>query len=80
MTKMRTAVGVLVVLLLAGVALVYRTGMLLHPEAPRATLGVLCFAAGALLFRRASGRSEHHRSAPRGAGAADESEVPGSRA
>lgn len=68
------------VLMLVGVAFVYRTGMVLHPDAPRATLGVLCFAAGALLFRHASGLSERRRSAPRRRGLTDESEVPGGRA
>ncbi|WP_175557441.1 acyltransferase family protein [Raineyella antarctica] len=68
------------VLLLVGFWLIYRTGMVLHPAAPRATIGLLCFAAGALMFRDASRQSRRHQHHHRGGGQTDESEVPGGRA
>ena len=43
-------------LLVLGFGLVYQTGILVHPSAPRATLGVVCLAAGVLVFRVAAMR------------------------
>lgn len=49
-----------IALLLFGFGLIYHGGTVLHPGAPRATAGVLCFVAGALIFRDASRPARQH--------------------
>ncbi|QGF24961.1 hypothetical protein Rai3103_16570 [Raineyella fluvialis] len=57
--RKRLAIAAMALLIL-GFWLIYHAGTVLHPGAPRATAGVLCFSVGALMFRDASRRARHH--------------------
>jgi len=60
-------VGTLV--LIVGLEIIQRTGMVVHPGAPMPTVGVGLFAIGALALARASNMPERRRGLPGGRGA-----------